>query len=75
LDIQKAQNFRRLIQVLCYLHCCVIERRKFGSIGFCVPYEFNSSDLEVALKYCEKHILSNEKPNYTTLRYMVCDVI
>lgn len=68
LDLNKAQNFRRLIQVLCYLHCSVIERRKFGAIGFCVPYEFNSSDLDVALLYCEKHILSNDKPNYNTLK-------
>lgn len=53
----------------------MIERRKFGPIGFCVPYEFNSTDLDVALIYCEKHILANDKPNYNTLKYMVCEVI
>jgi len=37
LDSVKAKNFRRLIQVLCYLHCAVIERKKFGPIGFCRP--------------------------------------
>ena len=52
-----------MIQVLCYLHCCVVERRKFGPIGFCVPYEFNSTDLDVALIYCEKHILASDKVN------------
>jgi len=54
--------------VLCYLHCCVVERRKFGPIGFCIPYEFNSSDLDVALIYSEKHVLASEKVNYETLK-------
>lgn len=37
LETEKAKIFKKLIQVLCYLHCCVIERRKFGPLGFCVP--------------------------------------
>jgi len=36
LDAGRSKNFRKLTQMLCYLHCAVIERRKFGPIGFCV---------------------------------------
>jgi dynein heavy chain len=53
----------------------VVERRKFGAIGFCIPYEFNSTDLDVALIYSEKHILASDKVNYETLKYMVWEVI
>jgi dynein heavy chain len=45
LDAEKAKNFHRMIQVL---------RHKFGPIDFCIPYEFNSTDLDVALIYSEK---------------------
>jgi len=33
-----------------------------------VPYEFNSTDLDVALIYSEKHILASDKVNYETLK-------
>ena len=44
------------------MHSVVQERRKFGPLGFCIPYEFNNSDLEASLGYIEKHLT-----NWTTL--------
>ena len=78
-------NWKNLIFTVCYLHSVVIERRKFGSLGWCVPFEFNNSDLEASLSFTEKYLnnLANLAPsqnqmpqiNTTVLKYVLCEVL
>ncbi|OAF70538.1 hypothetical protein A3Q56_01708 [Intoshia linei] len=41
--------WRKIISSICFFHSVILERKKFGPIGWNIKYEFNDSDRETAL--------------------------
>lgn len=84
LDKIEHPYWKSLIFTVCFLHSIVQERRKFKGIGWCIPYEFNNSDLEASLCFVEKYLgnlmsgpTSNNQSlpiSTTVIKYMVCEV-
>jgi dynein heavy chain len=78
LDKVDHDKWRTLLYVQAFLHSIVQERRKFGAIGWCIPYEFNTSDLDASLLFLEKHlsttIMLGSALSWTTIQYMVAEV-
>lgn len=60
------------------MHSVVLERRKYGPLGFCVPYEFNYGDMEASLLFIDKHMsncfTNNGQYSWKAIRYITCDV-
>jgi len=54
--VEPYDKWRSMVFASCFLHSIVQERRKFGPLGFCIPYEFNNSDMEASLLFIEKHM-------------------
>ena len=72
LERVETAQWRQLLFNLCFLHSIVIERKKFGPLGWCIPYEYNNGDLSACIIFLEKH-LYNGPISWPTLKYMVTE--
>jgi len=77
LDEIDHEKWRTLVYTQCFLHSVVQERRKFGPIGWCVPYEYNNSDLDACLLFLERHlsatVMVQQPLSWITVQYMVAE--
>ncbi|TKS80370.1 Dynein heavy chain 10, axonemal [Collichthys lucidus] len=72
--------FRSLVYVLSFFHAVVQERRKYGKIGWNVPYDFNESDLFVCLEILETYLTKAHNQGdkfipWGSLKYLIGEVM
>jgi len=49
-DCEKPVYFKKLLFGFAFFHAIVQDRRKFGAIGWNIPYAFTFEDFDVCLK-------------------------
>lgn len=76
LDACPHKAFRPLVYVLAFFHANVQERRKYGKLGWNVPYDFNETDFRISMAligtYLTKaHDSNDDSIPWGTLRYLI----
>ncbi|XP_051153326.1 dynein axonemal heavy chain 8 isoform X1 [Leptopilina boulardi] len=77
LDQCDSAQYIPLVYVVSFLHTVLQERRKFGPLGWNIPYEFNSADWLASCMFMNNHLndLDNTRDiSWSTIRYMIGEV-
>uniref|UniRef100_A0A3Q3STI9 Dynein, axonemal, heavy chain 1 n=1 Tax=Mastacembelus armatus TaxID=205130 RepID=A0A3Q3STI9_9TELE len=70
----KVANFKSLLLSLCLFHGIALERRKFGALGFNIPYEFTDGDLNICISQLKMFLDEYQDIPYKVLKYTAGEI-
>ncbi|KAM9362199.1 LOW QUALITY PROTEIN: dynein axonemal heavy chain 1 [Symphorus nematophorus] len=70
----KMSQFKPLLLSLCLFHGIALERRKFGPLGFNIPYEFTDGDLNICISQLKMFLDEYQDIPYKVLKYTAGEI-
>ena len=65
----RVEAFKFLLFSLCLFHGVGLERRKFGPLGFNIPYEFTDGDLRICMSQLKMFLIEYAEIPFKVLKY------
>jgi dynein heavy chain len=73
-DCKKPDVFKKLLFGFCLFHAIIQDRRKFGAIGWNIPYEFTNEDLTVCRRQLKMLLDEYDKIPYKVIQYLGAEI-
>ncbi|XP_078019489.1 dynein axonemal heavy chain 1 [Epinephelus lanceolatus] len=70
----KTSHLKSLLLSLCLFHGIALERRKFGPLGFNIPYEFTDGDLNICISQLKMFLDEYQDVPYKVLKYTAGEI-
>ena len=69
-----SDSFKKLLYGLSFFHAIIQDRRKFGAIGWNIPYEFTFEDLDVCKKQLRIFLSKQNDIPYEVIKTVCADI-
>eukprot|EP01112_Ceratiomyxa_fruticulosa_P002953 TRINITY_DN13363_c0_g1_i1.p1 TRINITY_DN13363_c0_g1~~TRINITY_DN13363_c0_g1_i1.p1 ORF type:complete len:596 (+),score=111.46 TRINITY_DN13363_c0_g1_i1:288-2075(+) len=71
---EKIKAWKKLLMALSFFHAVILERKKFGPLGWNIKYEFNESDFQVSMEVIRLFFEEQQTIPWDALRYIVGEI-
>merc|ERR1712166_170455 len=71
---KKPAAYKKMLFALCFFHAIVQDRRKFGGIGWNIPYAFTNEDYGVCKKQLKVFLNDFDEVPFKVLNFLVADI-
>jgi dynein heavy chain len=69
----KPREYKKMLFALAYFHAAILERRKYGAIGWNIPYSWMTADLETSKRQLLMYLDEQDQFPYQALNYLVSE--
>ncbi|GIQ83503.1 dynein heavy chain, partial [Kipferlia bialata] len=67
----KQTEYKKILYGLSVFHAIVVERKRYGALGFNIPYEFTTGDLDVCIRQLTLLLEKYEEIPFSVIRFLV----